>query len=66
MPVYTYACGECGEKFEKLLPMGRADDPQECPACDRPADRTIAGAFENNSSRNRSANFPKRKRYTNW
>jgi len=26
----------------------------------------VSGIFENNSTKNRSANFPKRKRYTNW
>lgn len=66
MPVYTYSCDECGEKFEKVLPMSRASEPSECPECGKDAERTVSGVFENNSTRNRASNFPKRKRYTNW
>ena len=31
MPIYEFECGECGERFEELVPAGteRAD----CPAC---------------------------------
>lgn len=66
MPVYTYRCDQCGEDFEKIRPMSQASDPQPCPACEHLADRSVAGIFENNSTKNRSANFPIRKRYTNW
>ena len=66
MPVYTYHCEECSESFEKIRPMSQAAEPQSCPSCDEKAERVMAGIFENNSTKNRSANFPKRKRYTNW
>ncbi|MCB0047237.1 MAG: zinc ribbon domain-containing protein [Caldilineaceae bacterium] len=33
MPLYEYACHECGEVFEKLVSMSKADAPQVCPAC---------------------------------
>ena len=66
MPVYTYRCGECREEFEKVLPMSRAAEPSACPECGKDAERTVSGVFENNSTRNRGSNFPKRKRYTNW
>ncbi len=66
MPVYTYRCDECGEQFEKVRPMSRAGEPHECPECGKEAEPTVAGVFENNSTRNRASNFPKRKRYTNW
>ena len=66
MPVYTYRCDSCSEHFEKIRPMSRASEPHPCPKCETASDRVVSGIFENNSSRNRSANFPKRKRYTNW
>lgn len=31
MPIYEYACQDCGTKFEKL--MRRASDEIECPEC---------------------------------
>ncbi len=66
MPVYTYRCEKCSESFEKIRPMSRASEPHPCPTCDAEAERVVSGIFENNSTKNRSANFPKRKRYTNW
>ena len=30
MPIYEYACRDCGRKFEKLV---RADTDLECPQC---------------------------------
>ncbi len=65
MPVYTYKC-ECGNGFEKIQPMSKASDDQPCPECGKEAPRSVGSIFENNSTRARSANFPKRKRYTNW
>ena len=66
MPVYTYRCEKCSENFEKIRPMRQASEPQPCPTCEETSERVVAGIFENNSTKNRSANFPKRKRYTNW
>ncbi len=66
MPVYTYRCDACDENFEKIRPMARASEPCPCPKCDEEGERVMAGIFESNSTKNRSANFPKRKRYTNW
>lgn len=31
MPIFEYACRDCGTKFEKLL--RRASDEAECPSC---------------------------------
>lgn len=30
MPIYTYACADCGDRFEVLV---RKDEPEMCPAC---------------------------------
>ncbi len=66
MPVYTYRCEQCSQNFERIQPMSRASEAQPCPTCENDSDRVMAAIFENNSTKNRSANFPKRKRYTNW
>ena len=66
MPVYTYRCAKCDASFEKIRPMRSASEPQPCPTCEASSERVLSGIFENNSTKNRSANFPRRKRYTNW
>lgn len=30
MPIYEYACGDCGQQFEALV---RGDEQPVCPAC---------------------------------
>lgn len=34
MPVYEYACADCGQRTERLLPYARAAEPGPCPRCD--------------------------------
>ncbi|MCA9920832.1 MAG: zinc ribbon domain-containing protein [Anaerolineales bacterium] len=33
MPMYEFACRECGHPFEKRLRMSQSSDAQECPGC---------------------------------
>ncbi len=33
MPLYEYVCQDCGQPFEKLVPMSKADAPHPCPSC---------------------------------
>ena len=33
MPMYDFACRECGQVFEKKLRMSQSSDPQICPTC---------------------------------
>ncbi len=33
MPIYEYACEECGESFEELYLPGAAKQPPVCPRC---------------------------------
>jgi len=43
MPIYEYACQECGHELERLQKM--SDDPlRDCPACDRPGLRRKVSA----------------------
>lgn len=33
MPTYAYQCEACDIAFEKVLPISKYDEPQECPDC---------------------------------
>jgi putative FmdB family regulatory protein len=33
MPYYQYTCRDCGQPFEKKLPMSQANETQSCPSC---------------------------------
>jgi len=33
MPVYEYYCPDCDIKFEKLVPLSRAQEQPPCPNC---------------------------------
>jgi putative FmdB family regulatory protein len=34
MPIYEYACLDCGTRFERLRPMKDADTPIACVTCE--------------------------------
>lgn len=40
MPVYEYACNECGNRFEKMQPI-TADALKDCPHCGKSALRRV-------------------------
>ena len=42
MPIYEYRCPDCGNEFESIRPVSRADDPIECKECGKPASRQIS------------------------
>lgn len=33
MPIFEYACDDCGTKFEKLVRRSAETDTVECPSC---------------------------------
>jgi len=35
MPTYVYKCAECDIEVEEMRKMSQADDPLDCPLCDR-------------------------------
>ncbi len=41
MPIYEYHCSPCGNRFEELRPMGKADDKAICLQCSKPARRVL-------------------------
>lgn len=45
MPMYEYMCVVCGNEYEKLLPMSKADDAQECPKCGSERSRRQLSSF---------------------
>lgn len=44
MPLYNYACKDCGP-FSDWRSMSQAADPASCPGCDGLAPRTISAPF---------------------
>ena len=42
MPIYEYRCPVCGNEFESIRPVSRADDPIDCKVCGEPASRQIS------------------------
>ena len=69
MPVYDYACPQCGP-FEALAPMSAFTDPCDCPVCATRAPRVLltaprlakmdAGRRTAFATNERSADSPKR------
>lgn len=45
MPMYQYACEECGHDFEKRLRMSQSSETQPCPTCGSMDTRKRIGAF---------------------
>jgi len=43
MPVYEYACADCGV-FDALRPLAQFRDPAPCPRCGRESGRVVASA----------------------
>ena len=42
MPIYEYACSDCGTKFELLRPLSEADKEATCPNCHKSAERKFS------------------------
>ncbi len=42
MPLYEYRCANCDEQFEVLKSLADTDE-ENCPKCDRPAQKQIGG-----------------------
>lgn len=42
MPVYEYACADCGQHTDRILPHERVDQPGPCPACDGELNRRFS------------------------
>jgi putative FmdB family regulatory protein len=43
MPIYEYACTDCGNQFEQLVRMGAENPP--CPSCGEPHVQKKLSAF---------------------
>ena len=41
MPLYDYRCCECSKTFDKLVPLNRYDEDQECPECGGSASKIV-------------------------
>ncbi len=45
MPIYEYRCSDCDVKFEKLVPLSRADEQPPCPQCAGENTRKLLSTF---------------------
>jgi putative FmdB family regulatory protein len=45
MPIYEYACVECGERFERLVPTGADADRMTCDSCGATRVRRLISVF---------------------
>jgi len=56
VPIYTYICKDCGEKFELLLGVGTADEEKKCKKCNsKNVEKTIS-SFNTVSKSSSSSN----------
>lgn len=42
MPIYEFVCTQCGNKFEKLLPMSNGKGGVLCPKCNGEAHKVFS------------------------
>ena len=54
MPLFEYACSDCGHVFEKLV-LARSAKPPECPKCGRDEVGQIFAAFATPSAKGSGA-----------
>jgi putative FmdB family regulatory protein len=45
MPIYEFRCKSCGERFEKLCPLGETGENISCPACAAPKPDKLISFF---------------------
>ncbi|MDY6933490.1 MAG: zinc ribbon domain-containing protein [Spirochaetota bacterium] len=50
MPIYEFECGECGEKFEKLVSNHESGRSVCCPKCDASNPRKLLSLFSSNTN----------------
>jgi len=61
MPMYDFACRECGQAFEKKLKMSQSSDPQICPSCGSgDTRRRMSSSFAMGGNSNPSRTVPVR------
>ena len=45
MPIYSYRCKQCGEKFESVRSMHENDDEVTCPKCGEKKPQRVLSSF---------------------
>lgn len=58
MPLYEYACADCGP-FAEFRPIAEFATPQPCPECARPAGRSLTESFNLGSPAAPAGNPPR-------
>ena len=55
MPLYEYACDDCGQTFEKLVSVRDRDNEGVCPGCGSEHVQRLVSAFAIGRSNNSSS-----------
>ncbi len=55
MPVYTYECKDCGQKFELLVGVGAGNEEIKCKKCNSKNVQKIPTVFNAGSGRSSSS-----------
>ena len=42
MPIYEYTCTVCSNRFEKLKPFSKMNEPTTCPDCGGPSKKQLS------------------------
>ena len=45
MPLYEYECGDCGQRFERLVSLSEARGGVKCPECGSKSVRKLMSVF---------------------
>jgi putative FmdB family regulatory protein len=46
VPIYEFRCKGCGNRFEKLCPLGETGAGLKCPECGKQAPERVMSAFQ--------------------
>lgn len=57
MPIYEYACPDCGHAFEKRVGFSESDDAQPCPTCGQGEARRQISLIGHTSTGSSSSEF---------
>ncbi|HIE12492.1 MAG TPA: zinc ribbon domain-containing protein [Desulfotomaculum sp.] len=45
MPIYEFRCRACGQRFERLCPLGETGETFTCPSCNTPKPERVLSSF---------------------
>jgi putative FmdB family regulatory protein len=58
MPLYEYECGECGQRFERLVSLSEARQSMKCPKCGSKSVRKLMSVFATAGGQSEASECP--------